>query len=334
MRRLVNGLVEAGSGSLTEEQALAWRTNFLSLIQQGAAGVPAISEFLAKNMDFGLTPDQQRLLGYSSLRSAMLDALAQIGGQVAVNAMEQVLQTAADPREIAFLGQALDKLDPGVHRQQVVDAAREALGMAADGKLPDRDVAPLFEVFQQFGGANSIADLEGSAKHWNFYAMIGLAQLPDGAGVPSIVQMVETSDGTVSGTRTAALEMLAQVANQSPEARTALIEQVRQNKLSPYDWLTLAPFLAGDQMIYQNSAFDNSVALVNPNDLRKAQATANQSYLTAPLAALTPDQINQQTALLDELLAVTSNSEAVRALQQAKASLANRAFQTAATVGN
>ena len=334
LTQLVNSLVEGVNSPLTQEQALAWRTNLQSLIQQGAEAIPAISEFLAKNMDLTINPDDRKLLGYSSVRSAMLDALAQIGGPAAVNAMAQVLQSAADPNEIAFLGQALEKMDPGVHGQEVFNAAREALGMAADGKLPGRDVAPLFEVLGQFGGANAIADLQNSAKQWNFYAMMGLARLPDGAGVPSIVQMAEASGGTDTATRTAALQMLVQVAGQWPDAREALTEQVRQNKLSPYDWATLAPFLAGEQMVYQNSAFVNSLAQVNPNDLRKAQASANQSFLTAPLGALTVDQIQQQTAFLDKLLAVASNPAAVQTLQQAKTSLANRAFQTAATAGN
>jgi hypothetical protein len=335
MRQLVGSLVnlDPSSGAVTEEQALTWRTNLQSLIQQGAEAVPAISEFLAKNVDLAFNAGDRGALGYSSLRSAMLDALAQIGGPAAVNAMAQVLQTAADPREIALLGQTLEKLDPGAHQQEVLDAARESLSMAAEGKLAGRDVAPLFEVLQQFGGANAVADLERTAAQWNFYAMIGLAQLSDGAGIPSIVQMAESPAGANPGQRTAALEMLAQSASQSPDARAALVEQVRGNKLSAYDWATLASFLAGEQMTYQNSAFDNSLALVNPNDLRKTQASANQSLFTAPLGALTPDQIKQQNALLDELLAATSDPPAVQALQRAKSSLANRLIQIAGTAG-
>jgi hypothetical protein len=334
MRQLVGSLVNFDSvnGALTEEQAMRWTTNFQALIQQGANAVPAITEFLGKNVDLAFGSEDRAMLGYSSLRSAMLDALAQIGGPAAVNAMAQVLQTAADPREIALLGQNLEKLDPGVHRQEVLDAARESLSMAAQGNLPGRDVAPLFEVLQQFGGANSVADLERTAAQWNFYAMIGLAQLPDGSGVLSLIQMAESPDAASMNIRIPALETLAQLASQSPDARTALVNEARENKLSAYEWAALAPFLAGNQMVFQNSAFGNGLGAVNPNDLSKTMiAIGNQSFMTAPLGAMTPDQIKQQTALVDELLAATSDPAATQALERSKAMLTRRLIQVAAT---
>ena len=332
MRQLVANVVNFDSAGrpLTDEQALTWRTNFQSLIQQGADAVPAITEFLGKNVDLAFSAQDQAMLGYSSLRSAMLDGLAQIGGPVAVNAMAQVLQTAADPREIALLGQNLEKLDPGVHRQEVLDAARESLGMAAQGNLPGRDVAPLFEVLQQFGGANAVTDLERTAAQWNFYAMIGLSQLPDGAGVLSLIQMAESPDAASMGIRIPALETLAQVASQSENARTALVNAARENKISAYEWSALAPFLAGNQMVFQNSAFGNGLGAVNPNDLTKTMiSSGNQSFMTAPLGALTPDQIKQQTALVDELIAATSDPAASQALERSKAILTRRLIQVA-----
>lgn len=334
MRQLVNSLVEGGRGPLTEEQALAWKTNLQSLIQQGAQAVPALSEFLTKNTDFTFDPNERNQLGYPSLRSAMLDALAQIGGPVAVNAMAQVLQTAADPREIAFLGQNLEKLDPGVHRQEVFDAAREALGMAADGKLPDRDVAPLFEVLQQFGGAGAIGDLESSAKQWNYYAMIALAGLPDQAGIPSLARIAATPEGVNPAARMAALDMLAVAVPQSEDARAALLDLVHQNQLSASQWAALTPMLAGNQMVFHNSAFENVLATVSPSDVKSMNIPAsNQVIATAPLGAMTTDQIDLRKAFLDQLLAVTSDPTAVQALQRAKDLLAQRLFQIAATAG-
>jgi hypothetical protein len=53
-------------------------------------------------------------------------------------------------------------------------------------------------------------------------------------------------------------------------------------------------------------------------------AIGNQSFLTAPLGAQTPAQISQQQALLDELLAATSDPVATQALQRAKGLLAQR----------
>ena len=336
MRQLVNSLVElktAGS-VVTEEQALAWRTNLQSLIQQGTEAVPAISEFLAKNVDYGFSAEERKLLGYSSLRSVMLDALAQIGGPVSVNAMSQVLQTAADPREIAVLGQYLEKLDPAVHREEIFNAAREALGMAAGGGLPNRDVAPLFEVMQQFGGAGAVADLEHSAEQWNYYAMIALGGLPDQAGIPSLSQIAGSQEGVNPGAKIAALGMLAEAVPQSQDARDALVNLIRQNKLSASQWAALTPMLAGNRMVFHDSAFENVLAMVSPDDVKSVNMPAsNQLIATAPLGAMTIEQIDQRKAFLDDLLAATSDPTAVQALQRAKDLLAQRLFQIAGAAG-
>ena len=61
MRQLVGSLVnfDSAAGGLSVEQCLTWRTNFLSLIQQGANAVPAITEFLAKNVDLAFSAEDQ-----------------------------------------------------------------------------------------------------------------------------------------------------------------------------------------------------------------------------------------------------------------------------------
>ena len=233
MRQFVNNLVslQPFGGLLPEEQAAAWRTNLQQLVEQGATAVPAIREFLLQNTDFDFGPDGQQVLGYPTARTAMFDALAQIGVPLAVAALTEVLQTTADPREIALLGQSLEKLEPGLHQQQAVDAARQSLAMATEGNLPGRDVAPLFEVLQKYGGSSAVTDLEQGARQWNYYATIALAQLPDGAGIPSLVQM---ADGENAGARTAAFQMLAQAASHSFYARAALLDRARQGRISEY----------------------------------------------------------------------------------------------------
>lgn len=336
MRSLVGSLVNSipESGSLTEDQAAAWRGTFQSLVQQGAGAVSAISEFLAKNVDIAFSADDRKALGFSSLRAAMLDALSQIGGPAGVNALSQVLQSTADPREIAFLGQSLERLDPNVHQQEVVDAAREALGMAAEGKLQNRDVAPLFEVLQQFGGTSAVADLQRNAQKWSYYAMIALARLPDETGIPSLTQIAAGRGEISLETQTAAIDMLAQAVAQSQDARAALVDLVRQGKLTAYQWASITPMLAGNQMVYQGAAFENGLSTMSPNDVRSVNIPAsNQRFSTAPFGAMTVDQIQQQNAFLDELLAATSDPTATQALQKAKTMLANRLFQIAGTAG-
>src|SRR5258708_5489884 len=53
-RQLVTGLtgLSQHTGSLSPEQAVEWKANLQQLIQQGAAGVGAIREFIHKGVDF------------------------------------------------------------------------------------------------------------------------------------------------------------------------------------------------------------------------------------------------------------------------------------------
>jgi hypothetical protein len=335
-RQLVIDLVNLApvDGTLTEEEAAAWKHNLQLLIQNGAEAVPAISEFLAKNTDLVFTPDQRRALGYVSAREAMIDALVQIATPNAEAAMTGVLQATADPREIAQLAKGLEKLEPGVYQPQILDATRQTLSMAAAGGLPGWDTAPLFQVLQQYGGPDAVADLESKASQWNFYAMIALAQLPDGSGINSLIQIASDQNNAGPGARTAALQMLAQVASQSTDARTALLEQARQNKLSTFDWASLLPFLAGNQTVYQNSAFGAPTGALNPNDIKSVNIPASgQQFVTAPLGAMTPAQIAQQLVLIDQLLAVTTDPFGLQTLRQAKAMLTNRLTQLASASG-
>jgi hypothetical protein len=92
--------------------------------------------------------------------------------------------------------------------------------------------------------------------------------------------------------------------------------------------------LAGNQMVFHNSAFENVLATVSPSDVKSMNIPAsNQVIATAPLGAMTTDQIDLRKAFLDQLLAVTSDPTAVQALQRAKDLLAQRLFQIAATAG-
>ena len=83
-----------------------------------------------------------------------------------------------------------------LHRQEFLDAAKQTLAMASNGGLPNRDVAPLFEIYQKFGDAQSVGDLERSANQWNFYSMIALAHLPEGATNFTTIELKSNFLGT------------------------------------------------------------------------------------------------------------------------------------------
>jgi hypothetical protein len=246
--------------------------------------------------------------------------------------MRQTLQTTSDPREIGLLSQYLEKQAPEQYRQETIMAAREALAMAVDGKLEGRDVAPLFEVLQKFGGSAAVSDLEQATSPWKYYATLALAQLPDGAGIPALIQMAREPEAGAKGTLVVALEMLAQVAPQFPEARTALIEQTRQNKIPPNLWPYVAASLAGDIYQYRDSVFGNTSGTQPAHELKTIHITVgNQNlYSAASPDNSDPARITQQVSLIDELLAATSDPNAANLLQQSRDSLQKRLLRAAA----
>ena len=327
-RQLLGALCRLDQPSVprTPEQVAEWKQNLQQLIAQGPPAVAAIREFLQKNVDLDFGPGN--ILGYASARAAMFHALVQIGGAEGLAGTLQTLQTTADPREIAVLAQNLEKLAPGLHRQEAIEASRDALAMAALGKLEGADVAPLFEVLRSYGDTSVVTDLMQAAGQWNYYSAIALAQLPDGAGIPTLIEMAQ---GT-SGGRLNALEMLAQVSSQYPEARAALVEQARANRISANMWPYLTPLLAGELYHYQDSAFDSLVAAPGTPRSKAAHVVfGNQHFYTAPATdVLTTEEINQHLALIKELESVASDPAALKALEQSGELLRSRHPQTLA----
>lgn len=322
-RQLVASLqLDPSQGPITPERAAQWKLTLQQLVQQGAVAVPAISEFLEKNLDFSfVSVPGGDLLGKSSMRMALLEALQAIGGAEALSATVQTLQTTSDPREIAWLARSLEQQAPEQYRQMAVAAANEALAMAAAGKLEGRDVAPLFEILQQFGGAQAALDLAKVSQSWNYYAAIALANLPEGAGVPALIQIVQDPEAAVKGTRAAALQMLAQVAVSSPEAREVLFEQARLGKIRPSSWPGIAAVLGGDmfQMGRPGSA---------ASDIKTYHLTrGNQDYFSAPnTAGWSQAQVNEQIAFIKRLLGATSDPLAHQTLQVTLSALQNRSL--------
>ena len=72
-------------------------------LKQERAALPAIREFLDKNLDVNFRGiADTRSVGYDTLRTALIDTMQQIGGPESVSAALQTLQTTADPTEIAM----------------------------------------------------------------------------------------------------------------------------------------------------------------------------------------------------------------------------------------
>jgi len=191
-RQIMAQLMELSEsrGPITKEQAEQFKGNLEELVRQGAASVPAIREFLQKNVDTDFAQiagaDQ---LGYSSFRAALFDTLKQIGGVESQTAMVEALQTTAVPAELLELSKDLDQTATGLYRAQILKAAHQVLDMASAHQLGgDVELGPAYRMLQSYGEANTTADL---ARHDppSFYNAIAMANLPNGQGLPSLIQM-------------------------------------------------------------------------------------------------------------------------------------------------
>jgi hypothetical protein len=317
---LVSGLAAIdGKQPITPEQARKWKESLQQLIRQGAASVPAIQQFLAQNQDANYAGvSGAEALGYSSLRSAMLDALAQIGGVDATQAMLQILQSSIFPTDIATLAKTLDAQGPGQYQQAILDAVRQQMNLGAADQLGGANVLPLYQVLasQAASGANVSADLTQFAEKWPYYSVIALATLPDSAGVPSLIQIAQ---GAVPGNPAAAAQALAELAPQNQQALSTLLDLAKGGQLADNVLAQLAPFLAGRQ--YQLGPPQDPTA---GGYLTFHSSNGNQDFSAFDASGtFTQPQLTQSISIIDQLLQAipSTDSAAQEALQQQRSGL-------------
>lgn len=313
--------VDRTGGRLTEEHAQQINDNLQQLTGQGTAALPAIREFLQKNQDLVFDElNAGKVIGYPSLRAGLLDAIKQIGGLEAIALSREVLQTTADPSEIAILAQHLEEQAAGQFRGEALNAARETLAQIAAGKPNAKEAGPLFQLFQTYGDASVISDLEKALPQWNYYATMALAGLPGGEGIPTLIRQAQDSGVGGTARNTFAFQMLAQMSAQYPEAGAALIEQARANQIPDAAWRRIAEGLAGDQYQFVKEIVDMTSPLASAPALKTYHIeSGNQNFYSTPVSANLPDdQLNQRRALIDQLLAMNSNPAAAQALQAAR----------------
>jgi hypothetical protein len=319
-RQLVAGLtnLDITHGPITQEQADQWKQRLQSLTAQGAAAIPAIREFLDQNQEvsFGAMGSA---LGQTSLRSAFINALGQIGGTEATEALLQTLQSTTLPSEISQLAQVLDQQAPGQHRQETINAINEVLNMASSGQLPANwDVGTLFKLLQTYGDSSSASAVQQLQNSWKYYATMSLAGMDGGQGVPALVQ--EVSDPAAGSRRDFAYQMLAQVAAQYPDASAALVQQAQAGQISDAAWRKIAMGLAGDQYVIGDPPGGSGPnADVLPGLKTYHINSGNQNFYSLPLEG--DAQIEQRISLINQLMATTSNPNATAALQSALATL-------------
>jgi hypothetical protein len=321
-RRLMDTLTALDlKGPITAEDAQKWKESLQQLVRQGSSSVVAIQQYMAQNLDVsfaGVTGADQ--LGYSSLRAGLLDALGQIGGPESTAAMLQILQSSVYPTDIATLAATLEQQAPGQYSGQVLTAARAQLALAAQDQLGNANVGPLFQLLAgaAANGTDVTSDLTQYSSKWPYYATIELANLPNGAGVASLIQIAQESTG---GNQSAAAQALAQLAPQNSQAVSALVAMAQQGQLTDAELAELAPYLGlrENQLGSQGNPPGTSVQGLHIAD-------GNQDFTVAELNSLTPDQITQRLSIIDQLLQAVPGSDtmAQQALKQQQSILTGK----------
>ncbi len=316
--------LQISGGKLTPEQGKQILERLQQLVAEGPAALPAIRAFLDQNQDWSFGKWTGGLNGPSSIRTGLIDALRQIGGPDGVALSQQVLETTADPLEIALLARNLDQAEPGQHGDQVVQSANNVLDAVANGTLTNLDVGPLFQVLENYGGGATASQIEKLAPKFGYYADMALAGMPAGQGIASLARLATDSSPEGIGNRDFALQMLAQDSAQHPDAEAALSNLAGQKNIPDSAWRGIADVLSGMTYQFSRSYPDNVFAPVDGPDFRNhRQQDGNQNFVsTVAQADVAASDISQRLSVIDRLLAAASgNPAAVDALNQARAKL-------------
>jgi hypothetical protein len=223
-----------------------------------------------------------------------------------------------------MLARSLDELAPGQYRDQAVSAARDTLAQIAENKTKV-DVGPLFQTLQTYGGPTVVSDLQNAIPQWQYYATMALSGLPDGQGVKPLIDQAQQPGSNGVAKNTFAVQMLAQVATQYPDASAALLEQAKSGQIPDRAWRRVAEALAGDQYQFiKDTGTDMNTLMRTPGVKTYHIGNTDENFYSVPVTANpSAEDLAQRSALIDKLLEATSNPAATEALQKAKSQLAS-----------
>jgi hypothetical protein len=314
------GSLNGKNDAIRPEALEAWKTGLRDLAAMGTVGIPAILQFMGDGTDVLFSRELRADLGQWSARTGMIQALRQIGGPEAIAAMSQILDKPQTYQELALLAQSLEEANPGQHRDQAIAVARAQLAtaIAAPASSGSPDIAPLFEVLGAYGNTDSAQDLEAAAGHWKYYAMSALAQLPEGAGVPSLIRLAEPN--SPGGNRLQALQVLTELAPSNEAARDFLIAQAGSGGIPADYWSYLKQPLAGNQYFVADAVLTQYPPVSNWADLQTIHINSgNQTLYSIPSSASqTPEGIQRQLALIDQLSGFAQGAAAQTSLKQSR----------------
>ena len=289
------------------------------LKQQGQEGIMAIREFLESGQDVsfaeftGKTPPE-----YSSLRTALIDALIEMGGSEAVDFLASMLQATTSPEEVALLAKGLEQSAPGVYRAEIMKVVRTMLDTALKGTPGQfQGFGHLFGVIQDYGDVSTAVELENIYREApparGEFALMALSKLPEGNGVPTLTGIVNemARDPGAYGTKyEVALRMLTQASREYADAGEALLGLAAAGNIPPSAFTAVAAALGGTEQQLITKSSDVS-------KLSRAEV-----YINGRAAETWSDaDIDQRLGLIDRLLRTNPQPTAVKALEEARSRL-------------
>lgn len=311
------------TNAVTLEQAEEINTQLKQIVALGAPAAAAIRDFLEKEIDMTYgkqtAPVGSSTGAPASLRMGLIEALGKIGGPEATSVAAELLQKTLAPGEIGLLAKTLEQQAPGEYRGAALAASREALAAAAKNPSNEQEVAGLFQVLQTYGDPSVIPDLQNLSSQWRYYSLMAVAGLPEGQGVPALVEMATQPGAQATGYQQLATQMLAQLAPTNPNAQSALLEQAKAGQVS--NWNEVAMALTGARLQFGQDLFADEK---NPDPSKVTQTHhvvyGNQNFRTVA-AEIPAAQLDQNRALIDQLMGLTTDAAAQEALQRAKEKL-------------
>jgi hypothetical protein len=216
------------------------------LANQGDAAVPMIRDFLLSGEDQTLPADGT--FRYPSLRLGLIDVLQRAGGEEAQLVSLELLQTEISAQEFVALSGYLEKQDPGFYQTEIHQAGRQLL-LAQIAGLESVELGPVYQLLAE-AGATSVAELNQAPEQLQHYASVALALLPDGTGLPALLDELQGSDLIFDDQLDfLKLKLLAQLAVDQPAAAATLADLASHNLIPERLWPEIAAIAGGLERI-------------------------------------------------------------------------------------
>lgn len=312
---IIEGLLELlpRDGQLTLEDIAEINSIVERLKSLGSSAVPAIREYLEslEDIQFAKVGDGQPI-EFPSLRLALIRSLAEIGGQSAMDTLVMVMEETSDLLEIRALAKGLEDNFSNAFREEINIAALEVLELALEGEFNDfAGIGHLMDLLKNYGDENAAQHLEkafyeGEHVNWKMFSILALSELPDGGGVPELVNIINSpavDNGVKIGPTSKAflIRTLAQLSREYPEANDAFFDVVLSENVNTSSLVGIAKSLGGIE-IYLH---------VQPNNLvvSKLNNKAPEQWSIA--------EIEDRLFLIHELLAMGFDPQVENALKEA-----------------